>query len=159
MKKNHRKKKPEPSVLLALVALVVPVLMAGIVPTLAEGTGHPQLLFDYSLFDRTEFMQMRRLRNTDRIPSSSSSSIESVYPSAPMVSPCDQSTSSVSSVSSVSTLRYEDLTSTQRSTLRGQLRNRTCPQRADAAYLALCESILKALPALETRSGLRNPNQ
>ncbi len=153
------KKKSEPSLALALIALVAPVLTAGIAPSFAEGTtGHTSLLFDYSLFNPQEFLMQRRLRNAAPaviVPVDQGGSISS----AATVNPCDPTPATVPLVSVPSELTYDDLTSTERDTLRKQLRNHACPQHADPQYQRLCERMLRAMPAPETRTGLANPNQ
>ena len=156
MSKNLRKRY-EPSLALALVALLTPLLSAGVATSFAEGVNeHTPLLFDYSLFNPRAFLINRRLRNAapSLAPVHQSSSASSV----PTVNPCDP-TPAVSSSSVSAELRLQDLTSTERETLRRQLRNHACPQKADPRYQRLCERMLRAMPALESKTGLANPNQ
>lgn len=152
-------KRHEPGLALALIALIAPVLTAGIATSFAEGVSAPtHMLFDYSLFDGQSFLTNRRIRHAAPVSNSSKSSGSSSSTSS--VSPCPSTTtSSASSESSVSSLSFADLTSTERDALRRQLRNYACPQKADAGYKALCEKMLKDLPPQETRTGLSNPNQ
>ncbi len=160
MKKTSQK---VPSFALALIAIVAPILAAGITPSFAEEPEVPSTdpvmrqssYTGYDLFDPAKYLLKRRMH--EAAPEQQSSTSSSAASEA-TVSPCGTS-ASASSVSVKKQLTMGDLTSTERDTLRKQLRNRACPQEADSDYKALCERMLKQLPARESLDGLKNPNQ
>ncbi len=161
-KKTSRKLKKAPkhgpSWALALVAILAPVLTAGALPLFAADL--PQTLFDFSIFDGQEFLRSRRQRHA--APEDSVSVTEDASSSAATVNPCDPvpASSASSSVSSaVRELTVDDLSLSDREALRGQLRSRACPQKADPAYLALCQRLVRQMPEADTQMGLRNPHQ
>ncbi len=159
MKKTKKTQKHGPSWVLALVAILAPVLAAGAMPLFAaEQIDAPQKLFDFSLFNGQEFLRSRRERHA-AAPDITVPDSEDTNAPATTVNPCDPVPAASSSESSVEPLTVDDLTYGEREALRGQLRNRACPQNAEPAYLALCQRLVKEMPVQETRTGLTNPNQ
>ncbi len=157
VKKLKKSPKHGPSWVLALVAILAPIFTAGALPLFAADA--PQTLFDFSIFDGQEFLRSRRQRHA--APENPASATEDASSSAETVNPCDPvpASSAASSVSSVRELTVDDLSLSDREALRGQLRSRACPQKADPAYLALCKRLVREMPEEDTRKGLRNPHQ
>lgn len=161
-KKSSRKLKKAakhgPSWALALVAILAPVLTAGALPLFAADT--PQTLFDFSIFDGQEFLRSRRERHSaaDVVPPVID---EGTTSSATTVNPCDPVPLAIpaSEPVAIPELTVDDLSLSEREALRGQLRSRACPQKADPAYLALCRRLVREMPEAETRTGTSNPHQ
>ena len=160
-----RSKKPtEPKLFLPLTALSVVLIILGMIEVASMTSAATYLPANYrnpksnghDLFNVQEFRTLRRAR-VDSYASTSSSS-ETISVSSPA------SSSAVSSISSAAhaaaeELTWNDLTISQRETMRRQLRVYTCPQDTDPAYKALCEKLLKAQGANPTRTGTKNPRQ
>ncbi len=157
VKKTKKAPKHGPSWALALVAILAPIFTAGALPLFAADA--PQTLFDFSIFNGDEFLRTRRQRHA--APENSASATEDTSSSAATVNPCDPvpASSASSSVSSVRELTVDDLSLSDREALRGQLRSRACPQKADPAYLALCQRLVRQMGTEETRTGTTNPHQ
>lgn len=121
------------------------------------------------LFDFVEFRKAHRMRydNTgSSAPASSASSSSSARPAVPPCATPDASATDEGSdtgmSSSSASLRYEDLSTTEKTELRKQIRIGGCPYDVLPGYRELCESMLKqnqaAHPAALLKP-LRNPNQ
>lgn len=129
------------------LTLVSVTVLSFLHPSYSSAAYDPKLQ-QHSLFDRAEFVRIRRAVRADRIN-------KDVYYNPPI-----SSRSSVSSLSSsISLLEYdgtltlEDLSSTERDTLRKQLRVRACPAHAHAGYKKLCESLLKLTSQRSVQQG------
>ena len=153
-------KKQYPSLALAFVAVLAP-LIAVAAPTFAAEVTTTHTIFDTTLFNAVQFRSERRKAHPAQpvdIPRGKPGSQTSSFARSEASSVSSSASSSLSLSSSAHVLIFEDLTGSQRETLRQQLRIRACPQYADAAYKQLCESMLKALPPLQSRTGLTNGN-
>lgn len=155
------KKKPHShsSFAMVLVTIAVPTVALGIAVTSAASeinTAPRSQQFD--LFNPASFRLQKR-QNRMYTPVTAPASEETTHPAAPAVKPCDTQASSSSSSSAPEKLRFADLTSEQRETLRRQLRIGGCPQDADPAYRALCEMMLKQQKPKEYIPGLKHPEQ
>jgi hypothetical protein len=112
------------------------------------------------LFNAQDFSRSRRERFNTMPSSPQDDEVPSPEVPLPETLPDPSaSTDSSSSSSSLPPLTLEDLTTTERQTLRLQLRSGGCPTEGDARYIALCQEMLAAQPPKETREGLKNPNQ
>jgi len=152
----------EPKMFFPLVAISVVLVLLGIIEITSITSAKAVITTNYrnptltghDLFDASKF---RLLRRAVRAPVSSASSASSS--SAVSSSAASSSVSSESVHSAALELKLEDLTSTQRETLRRQLRVYACPTDVDPAYTALCEKMLKAQGHLKILQGPKNPNQ
>lgn len=127
---------------LALISIAVPTVFFGIAMTTAESYNPKSI--NYDLFNQHTFRtHVRNVHSlSDQKPSTASNSVHTAAPE-----------------SGSGDLTFNDLTVSQRDTLRKQLRIGGCPQDVDAAYRKLCESLLKKRQQPVLRQGLRNPNQ
>lgn len=149
-----------PSVLLALTAILTPVLMGDLrsvlavepVEVAASTFTEPKPLQNH-LFDASEFRLLKRKARSekfiqDKRGSSSSSSTSSM-------DPCD----ATQSANTEGMLQLEDLSTSQRETMRRQLRSGACPQEAMYEYRMLCERLLKEQKHRAPMRGPKNPDE
>ena len=162
-KKSHQHLKHGPSVVMALLAILIPLFAGHIVSvpaaSIAGDTSKTFVpSFARSLFDPSEYRLLRRASRAEKfIP---------VTPRAVHTVSSSSSSSSLSSSISVSPAAEEwtidDLSTTERDTLNKQLRSNACPQSADPRYKRLCERLLRRKLSTHPAAypqGLRNPNQ
>ena len=160
--KKKTQSKHGPSLALALVAVVAPI-MVGVMTTSAESSMLVAASLNiapksqqFSLFNAVQFRKLVREKHLDRLqdiysPSSSSSSSSSTSSSS-------SSSSSVSSASMIDApLRFEDLTSVEKETLLRQLRRGGCPYKADVRYRKLCEKMYKGMKHPAAMEGWKHP--
>ncbi len=138
----------------ALVALVVPSVLFGVVLVSAASEINNPKSTNFQLFDESEFRQLRREVRKEIVPIVTTKE----EPTLHLAAPCDPAKSAMP-IQEEKSLRYQDLSSTEREALRLQLRIGGCPQQADPGYKALCESMLKTQEAKKSLKGLRHPSQ
>lgn len=151
-----KKKNQRSSFAMVLVTIAVPTVALGIAVTSAasEINTEPRSQ-QFELFNIDQF---RFLKREIRMSAPATPSSDAVHPAA-TVKPCDSVDETSSSSSASAVLTVQDLTTSQRETLRRQLRIGGCPQDADPAYKALCESLLKQQKPKEYLKGLKHPEQ
>lgn len=131
----------------AVTMILVPVALGILVASAAsaDGDNEPRSL-QFDLFNQRAFRTMiRNLHSYDD----------------PVVAPDaeDGDSHAAAPAETVKPLTVEQLTHSQRDTLREQLRNGGCPTDVDPAYIALCESLLRFRSHPAAMRGLKNSRE
>lgn len=162
--KKTLKKSLHPSLALALVAVIAPLIFGQVHNSLAASEDSPVAepkSTQFWRFDPEAFRESVRSRRKDGYsPAGTSPVLRPAAPAEPSPSSAPASSSSLSSSESQE-LSIDDLTGPQLAELRRQLRRHVCPQTDGVLleYRKLCEKLLRMQGYQGPKTGLRNSEQ
>lgn len=143
---------------LTVLPLLLGLLIGSVLPVhlLAASASHDSKSLNRELFDVREFRKLQRQNHRGKFIIDDRSGSQKT--ASPILNrPC---TGTGSGTGPSGMLQMNEMTTTQRTTMRQQLRNHACPVDVSmCGYRLLCESLLKDQPKWETKTGLRNDAQ